>query len=72
MVQAGSAVPADDLGESKVSETTDVSVPSDIPGTSKATENCRVQSTVNPLLSPPPSQISPLPLISLPFLVEES
>ena len=74
-VQAGSAVPADDLGESKVSETTDVSVPSDIPGTSKATENCRVQSTVNPLLSPsppPPSQISPLPLISLLFLVEES
>ena len=28
--------------------------------------------TVNPLLSPPPSQISPLPLISPPFLGEES
>ena len=28
--------------------------------------------TVNPLLSPAPSQISPLPLISPPFLGEES
>ena len=71
MVQAGSTVSADDPGTSKVSETTDVSVPSEIPGTSEVTENCRVQSTVNPLLSPP-SQISPLPLISLLFLREES
>ena len=62
MVQASSAMPADDPGASKVLETTDVSVPSEIPGTSEVTENCLVQSTVNPLLSPP-SQISPLPLI---------
>ena len=53
MVQAGSTVPADDPGASKVSETTDVSVPNEIPGTSEVTQNCRVQSTVNPLLSPP-------------------
>ena len=56
MVQASSAMPADDPGASKVLETTDVSVPSEIPRTSEVTENCLVQSTVNP-------QISPLPLI---------
>ena len=43
MVQAGSTVPADDPGASKVSETTDVSVPNEIPGrTSEVTQNCRV------------------------------
>lgn len=44
VVQAGSAVQADEPGASKSLETTHVSVPSEIPGTSEVSETSRVQT----------------------------
>ena len=43
-VQAGSAVQADEPGVSNSPQTTDISVPSEIPWTSEVSENSRVQT----------------------------